>query len=241
MCTATFLPQPNGGFILTHSRDEQTIRPAAILPGTYLRNDQELVYPKDPKGGGTWIATSAFTTVCLLNGGFKAHQPQPPYKHSRGLVPLHVFRYDTVDEFLERYDPTGLEPFTLLLAQMNRLTELRWTGRRVVINDKDAGRPHIWSSATLYTPDVIEERENWFHDWLYHHPRPDAEQVRQFHLYAGDGDSQNAIRMNRHNGLMTLSMTSVVHQDEAVTMHYHDFIQQQSTQHYLAQPDYATV
>lgn len=246
MCTATFLPQSNGGFILTHSRDEQTIRPAALLPKSYFHNDHELVYPKDPKGGGTWIATSAFTTVCLLNGGFKAHELQPPYKHSRGLVPLHAFEYDTIDEFLEYYDPTGIEPFTLLLAQMtgslaSRLTELRWTGRRLFINDKDSNRPHIWSSATLYTPDVVEQREDWFHDWLHQYPQPTAEQVRQFHQYAGDGDSHNAIRMNRNNGLMTLSLTSVVHQDETVTMLYHDFLQQQSTQQQLTQPNYATV
>ncbi|GAB4044702.1 NRDE family protein [Spirosoma litoris] len=259
MCTATFLPRPDGGFILTHSRDEQTIRPTALLPKTYFHYDQDaecrpLVYPKDPQGGGTWIATSAFTTVCLLNGGFKAHQPMPPYgsgqpKHSRGLVPLHVFDYDTIDEFLERYDPTGLEPFTLLLAQMtgtlaagspaSRLIEVRWTGRRLFINDKDPDRPHIWSSATLYAPDIIEKREGWFHDWLYQHPQPTVEQIRHFHRYAGDGDNYNAIRMNRNNGLMTLSLTSIIHEDETVTMRYYDFIQQQSTEQHLTQPAYA--
>ncbi|MEZ0540317.1 NRDE family protein [Fibrella arboris] len=255
MCTATYLPRPHGGFLFTHSRDEKTVRPAALLPRTYLRNGQEIVYPKDPQGGGTWIASSSYTTVCLLNGAFTAHQPQLPYgsgpggepqpRHSRGLVPLHVFDYDTPDNFLRQYDPSGLEPFTLLITQMagspaGRLTELRWNGKRLFINDKDPDRPHIWSSATLYTPDVIEQREGWFRDWLHHQLQPSVEATRAFHTYAGDDDAENAIRMNRPNGLMTLSLTSVVHQDEAVELLYDDFMSGQSHQLTLTRSDYAT-
>lgn len=255
MCTATYFPRPHGGFVLTHSRDEKTLRPAALLPQPYERNGQVLLYPKDPQGSGTWIATSNRTTVCLLNGAFAAHQPQPPYQYSRGLVPLHVFDYDSIDEFLHDYDPRGLEPFTLLLAQMTgspagRLTELRWDGRRVFINDKNPDRPHIWSSATLYEPAVIETREGWFREWLHQNPQPTVGGIRLFHQTAGDGDPENSLCMNRQNALMTLSLTSVVHlggtplggtpQDEAVTMLYDDFVSRQSRQLTLKQPDYAT-
>lgn len=246
MCTATYIPLTNGGFVLTHSRDEKTTRTAAQFPRTYVHNGQELFYPKDPQGQGTWIASNANITVCLLNGAFTSHLSQPPYRHSRGLVPLHVFDYESIDDFLREYDPTGLEPFTLLLAQAGglsgrRMVELRWNGRRLFMKDKDAERPHIWSSATLYTPDIIEQRESWFHDWLHQYPQPTAEAVRHFHQTAGRGDLQNSIRMNRNNALMTLSLTSVVHQNEAVTMRYEDFIQHQVSQITLNQPDYATV
>ncbi len=255
MCTATYFPRPHGGFVLTHSRDEKTLRPAALLPQPYERNGQALLYPKDPQGNGTWIATSNRTTVCLLNGAFTAHQPQPPYgsgqpQHSRGLVPLHVFDFDTPDDFLHQYDPHGLEPFTLLVAQMTgspagRLTELRWTGKRVFINDKDPGRPHIWSSVTLYGPAVIETREGWFQEWLHQHPQPTVGEIREFHHIGGEGDEENGLRMNRQNALMTLSLTSVVHLGgtplgEAVTMLYDDFIGQQARQLTLNHPDYAT-
>lgn len=231
---------------MTHRRDERIIRPTAFLPKTYLRNGQELLYPKDPQGGGTWITSGqrpddAPLTVCLLNGAFSAHVPQPSYKYSRGLVPLQVFDYESIDDFLCCYDPTGLKPFALLLAQADRLVELRWNGRRVFINDKNSRQPHIWSSATLYSPEVIEQRNDWFHDWLNQHPYPSVADIRQFHQIGGRGDTQNAIRMNRNNALMTLSLTNVVHQDETTTMIYEDFIQQKVSQLTLTQPEYAIV
>ena len=240
MCTATYLPHTDGGFILTHSRDEKTARPSAELPKKHHRSGQEIVYPKDPKGGGTWIACSAQTTVCLLNGGHKAHIPQPPYKHSRGLVPLHVFDYETVDDFLTQYNPVGLEPFTLLLAQINRLTEVRWTGTRMFIHEKDAHRPHIWSSVTLYTPEIIEQREGWFRQWLTYTGEPTIEAIRNFHLHAGDADKTNALRMNRNNMLMTLSLTTVAHTSGQLAMQYDDLIQYQSNFQLLPSYDYAT-
>lgn len=243
MCTATYFPLSHGGFVLTHSRDEKTVRSAAHRPQTYVRNGQNILFPKDPQGGGTWIATTAQTTVCLLNGAFTPHIPMPPYKHSRGLVPLHVFDYDSITDFLHHYDPSGLEPFTLLLAQMSRLVELRWNGRRLSIQDKDPDRPHIWSSATLYSTDVIEKREGWFRDWRYQNPQPTVGDIRGFHQSAGDGDVENALRMNRrtafgNNALMTLSLTSVVHHDETVDFIYEDFTQHTFSQQTI-RPAYA--
>jgi hypothetical protein len=239
MCTATYLPLPRGGFILTHSRDEKTARPAAYPPQAYLQGGQKLVYPKDPQGGGTWFATSTYLTVCLLNGAFVPHQPQPPYAHSRGLVPLQVFTYPTVDAFLDHYDPHGLEPFTLLMAEMGRFAEMRWDGRRMHIHDKDPDRPHIGSSVTLYDPQTIEQREDWFRQWLAQHPEPSVDAIHNFHYSGGQGNEANAIRMQRPGGLMTLSLTTVAHQDGIVTMLYDDFLTHQQAKQTLNTLDHA--
>jgi hypothetical protein len=228
MCTATFLPRSGGGFVLTHSRDEKTARPTALLPGSFLRNGHELIYPKDPQGSGTWIVASPDLTVCLLNGAFRAHVPQPPYAHSRGLVPLQVFDYPTVDDFLNQHDPYGLEPFTLLLAQTDRLTQLRWDGHRADVLEKDSRQPHIWSSVTLYSPEVVKQRQGWFDHWLSEQPDPSVTDIRAFHQVGGQGDAANAIRMHRpghqmEGNLMTLSLTSVLHEAGTVEMIYEDF------------------
>ncbi len=58
MCTATFLPSLSQGYILTHSRDEQAARPAALPPQVVRINGQAVAYPRDPQGQGTWIATT---------------------------------------------------------------------------------------------------------------------------------------------------------------------------------------
>ena len=240
MCTATYIPLAKGGFVLTHSRDEKTVRPSAHPPKVYVQGGQEIIFPKDPQWGGTWIASSAQTTVCLLNGAFEAHQQQPPYRHSRGLVPFHVFNYKSVDDFLRQYDPGGLEPFTLLLAQTKRLVEVRWTGERLFVQDKSPDQPHIWSSVTLYSPDIIEKREGWFGTWQQQNPQPAVSNIRQFHLLGGEGDAENAIRMNRHGVLMTLSLTSVVHRPEATDILYDDFIKNIARRFTLNHSDYAT-
>ncbi|WP_332367647.1 hypothetical protein [Spirosoma telluris] len=173
MCTATYLPFGPNGFILTHSRDEKALRPAARPPGTVNIGGTEVTFPQDPQGQGTWIAsghrTGSFvqTAVCLLNGGFVSHLPQPPYRHSRGLVPLHFFTYPSIDVFVRAYGFRGIEPFTLLIVEAGglidrRVVELRWNGNRLFMSEKDPEHPNIWSSVTLYSPDVIRKRESWF-------------------------------------------------------------------------------
>ncbi|RIV23979.1 hypothetical protein DYU11_13530 [Fibrisoma montanum] len=240
MCTATYIPLTPNGFILTHSRDEKAIRPPAQLPQPVRIGDHTVTFPKDPQGHGTWIAASAELTVCLLNGGFVPHQPQPPYQHSRGLVPLHVFTYPTIQAFVDGYDFTGIEPFTLLSLQWNRLTELRWTGQRLFVHDKDPNRSHIWSSVTLYSADVIDRREAWFRDWQLSHPTPAVGDIRLFHQFTGDGDEANALRMNRNNELFTVSLTSVVQHPGQTEMIYEDFGQQTFSHVSIHESVYAT-
>lgn len=230
MCTATYIPFIDTGFVLTHSRDEKAIRPVARLPRPTLINGQSVVFPQDPQGQGTWIATTADTTVCLLNGAFVAHQSHPANnsgqpRHSRGLVVLDFFQYSTIDGFADWYDFRNIDPFTLLVTRPNRLVEMRWNGRWLFLHEKDPKRPHIWSSVTLYSPDVIDRRENWFRQWWHQNPEPSVADIRNFHLHAGDGDPTNSIRMNRKNALFTVSLTSVVHDVSNTTLIYDDFTQ----------------
>lgn len=249
MCTATYLPLSPTGFVLTHSRDEKAVRPAARPPRTVRINRQDVTFPQDPQGHGTWIAASVQTTLCLLNGAFMPHQSQPPYTHSRGLVIPHFFDYPSVDAFVQDYNFQGIEPFTLLVMEAgrvsgHRLVELRWNGRRLFTHEKEPDQPHIWSSVTLYTPDVIEKRAGWFRNWLHEHPVPSVKTIRWFHQTAGDGDPENSLRMNRraafgHDALLTLSLTSVVHDETEIEMVYEDFTQQTSHRQALTPSAYA--
>ncbi len=251
MCTATYLPFGPTGFILTHSRDEKAVRPAARPPQPTRINGEDIMFPQDPQGRGTWIAfgqrsESTGLTACLLNGAFVAHQPQPPYRYSRGLVVLATFTYDSIDSFISHYSFTDLEPFTLLLAETNRLVELRWNGEQLFTHEKDPQQPHIWSSVTLYTPEVMEKRKGWFRNWLREHPVPSVKTIRWFHQTAGDGDPENSLRMNRrgvfgHEALLTLSLTSVVQNETGIEMVYEDFTQQTSYRQPFDQYAYATI
>lgn len=239
MCTATYLPLGPTGFILTHSRDEKALRPAARPPQIVIINGQEVMFPQDPQGQGTWIAASAQTAVCLLNGAFSPHPHRPPYRHSRGLVIPHFFGFQSTDDFINHYTFDHIEPFTLLILRAGQLVELRWNGQRLFIHEKDALRPHIWSSVTLYTPDVIEKREQWFAAWLASHASPSVAAIRAFHTSAGDGDPQNDINMNRQGETLTLSLTSIVHDSRSTEIIYEDFTQHTLIQQTIQRP-YAT-
>lgn len=224
MCTATYIPISPAGFVLTHSRDEKTSRPRALPPGTLQIGGQPVTFPKDPQGTGTWIAQSAGLTACLLNGAFVAHQPSPPYRHSRGLIVLDVFDYVSIDSFMNHYALTGLEPFTLILAEADRLVEVRWNGRRVFISEKNPATPHIWSSATLYTADMVRQREGWFMQWQQQTKHWSVEAIRHFHKTAGDGNSHTALWMNRQNQYATVSLTMALHTGSQTELGYEDLI-----------------
>lgn len=227
MCTVTYLPIGPSGFILTHSRDEKSIRPAAQSPRTVNIGGRSVTFPQDPQGMGTWIAigrrsSAADLTVCLLNGAFVPHQPQPPYRHSRGIVVLDVFDYVSIDAFIQHYSFTGLEPFTLLLAETGRLTEVRWNGKRLFISEKDTKKTHIWSSVTLYAAEVVQERVRWFAQWQQQISYWSVAAIRTFHKTAGDGDARNSLRMNRQNQYFTVSLTSVISNGRQTEMIYED-------------------
>jgi hypothetical protein len=234
MCTVSYLPGQSG-FILTSSRDEKITRPIARLSDPVIIHDQQVTFPQDPLGQGTWIASSNTRTVCLLNGAFKAHLPRPPYKHSRGLVVLEAFDYFSLQNFAENYNFNGLEPFTLLLIEIGELLVLRWDGSQLFISEKDASQKHIWSSATLYKPDIILKRQEWFNHWISSTEELSLDSIRKFHLTAGDGDPENAVRMRRGNLYETVSLTSVVRSGIEMDMIYEDLIHAETTHKTLSQ------
>ena len=83
MCTVTYLPNNNGDFIFTSSRDEEVQR-KTLAPEIYTKDETRFVYPKDLVGGGTWIATSdQERLVCLLNGAYEAHDKKKTSEKSK--------------------------------------------------------------------------------------------------------------------------------------------------------------
>lgn len=212
MCTVTFLPKGPQSFILTSNRDETPSR-AALHPTVYDRHGHSLWFPKEPLAGGTWIVTDKQRfTLCLLNGAFVAHKRTPPYRISRGQMVLEFFKYADVEAFLSEYDFQGIEPFTLVLVDSqggNKVTELVWDGVIAHTQNLDAGKAHIWSSATLYPKEIAEQRAGWFEQWLDEHSVYEQEQIIGFHKYGGRGDLWNNFVMKRGDNLQTVSITSI--------------------------------
>ena len=65
MCTVSFV-YTHDKVIITSNRDEQVIRPSAIPPKNHTLNGKNIIYPKDPKAGGTWFVVDENGTVLVL-------------------------------------------------------------------------------------------------------------------------------------------------------------------------------
>jgi hypothetical protein len=232
MCTVTYLPVDNQNFILTSNRDEQASRPIAFLPDFLYINNVKVLCPVDAKAKGTWIATTSYRTACLLNGAFTPHLPKEKYRQSRGQVVMDSFKYTDLERFLSEYDLADIEPFTLVMVNHNPLllTELIWDGEQKVITKKNPSEPCIWSSVTLYPPEVVNQRKNWFDIFLnnqFQHQEKNLTKIIDFHRFGGEGNIENDILMNRQGRLLTVSITSVLKTKNEQKMYYFDLVNYQ--------------
>ncbi len=231
MCTVTYLPRLKSGYILTSNRDEKVERPSAFAPALKFTGNQNILLPTDALHFGTWIACSdTGRALCLLNGGIFKHIPLPEYKKSRGLVLIDAFDYLDGSDFVLRYDLTGIEPFTLIFIDQGKLNEIKWDGSNVYLKRLNPLQPYIWSSVTLYSEEIINQRKIWFDEWLSKNPDHEVENILDFHHFAGSGNVENDIQMNRDNFLKTVSITSVsCFSGSHFVMHYEDLKSGQKT------------
>jgi hypothetical protein len=226
MCTLTYIPTESGA-IITSNRDEHDSRGDTKFPVQKDIENLKVVFPQDPKAGGTWIACAANQSVAiLLNGAFKKHKHRPPYRKSRGLVLLDLFEYKNLEEFNSKYDLNEIEPFTIVYFKKDEtlaLSELRWDGEQKHFSQLNANIPHIWSSATLYSPEVILERRHWFSEMLAS-KNTSPKNMQHFHEFGGKSGLKNNFKMDRGNGLRTISISQIIIDKRKSDFEYWNFV-----------------
>ncbi|MCG1036197.1 NRDE family protein [Polaribacter sargassicola] len=223
MCTVTYLPLGNNNFILTSNRDETPLR-NTISPKEYFEDGVKLMYPKDELAGGTWIGLSdKDRMVCLLNGGFRNHIKKSSYKMSRGIIVKKILSSDDGVAFINNFDFTDVEPFTLILVEWKnelKTYELVWDGLLKHFR-KLLQKPAIWSSSTLYTEEMKELRKDWFANWLLENDTFKQEKILEFHQNETLGNVEVSPKMKRDN-VETVSVTSVEKRTSKIDMKYLD-------------------
>jgi uncharacterized protein with NRDE domain len=224
MCTVSFVCT-NDAIIITSNRDEKIIRPSAIPPKNYTLNGKNIIYPKDPKAGGSWyVVDENGTVLVLLNGADEKHEIHLPYRKSRGLIVLEMISSTSPKEFWNEIDLENIEPFTLVLFQEKQLFQLRWNGveKSTVVLEIDEN--YIWSSSTLYSKDIREQRSNWFYSFLDANPEITEEKMLHFHRYTETDNNEHGLVINRNNELKTLSITQAVIEKNKVVLRHLDLI-----------------
>lgn len=230
MCTVSYIVQGRDKYF-TSNRDENILRPAAVMPQTFTFKGKSLTFPKDPHAGGSWFVVAENGTIgILLNGAFEKHIPVYPYRKSRGLLLLEMVAEESVHEFFEQYDLTRIEPFTIILFSNDQLFEFRWDSSRKFSKQLTLDKNHIWSSSTLYDTAAMNKREELFRNFTATYPQPNAELIRNFHS-DNHGDDQNGFIINRDNGIQTQSITqAVIQQDQLILIHQDLISRQQQEQ-----------
>ena len=224
MCTVSFIYDSEKA-IITSNRDENIIRPGAIPPENYFSNGKNVIYPKDPKAGGTWFAVDSDGTVLvLLNGGAIKHKGIFTYRKSRGLIVLDIIYSKSPKDFWHQINLQNIEPFTLILYQQKKLYELIWDGFIKGTTLLDETENHIWSSVTLYPPEIRKKRTEWFVNFLKNRNAVSASEVIDFHNHTEKHDSENGLIINRENSMKTLSITQVIIEKNKGIVKYHDLI-----------------
>lgn len=231
MCVVSYLPKAGGGYVLTSNRDEKPQRGQSLPPRRFRMAKRNLYYPMDPLKGGTWIVTNdKGRSLCLLNGGLQAHQPEPPYRISRGQMILELCILDELAEASELYNFDGIEPFTLVVieagSQANRLESWSWNGEKLLKQKHDQSSPHLWCSSTLYNPRIQQQKNAVFNEWLRTTSEKESEEIVDFHLILNRNEPQKSIRRFPGNEVETLSITSISENHETKCIRYIDLKQE---------------
>jgi len=221
MCTVTYIPTAEG-CIITSNRDEKITRERAIPPKEYLIDGKKMIFPKDTKAGGTWVAHNKTKIIVLLNGGKEKHNPKPNYRKSRGLVVLELMTAENTLDFWKTIDLSNIEPFTIILFENTKLTQLQWNEiekNEVKINETQF---HIWSSSTLYSKEIRAQRKEWFHDFIKNKKHLTAQEILHFHQFTESENKEFGLQINRNEVLKTVSITQCLITNNKIEMVYLD-------------------
>ena len=224
MCTVTIIPKGKNDFVLTSNRDEAPNR-ISLKPEFYSINETKVLFPKDELSGGTWIGLSERNrVVCVLNGGFEYHERKAQYRLSRGVVAKHFMIADVLEHVVGTYNFEDIEPFTMVIVDWNttlKFYELVWDGAK-----KHFGKlpleSKVWSSSTLYSEAMKNERLQWFEDFKKDTDL-DANSIMQFHKTAGKNNDNYGVVMNR-GFVKTTSITQIEKMSDSIEMRYESLL-----------------
>lgn len=220
MCTVTLIPKGETDFLLTSNRDEAPNR-ETLAPDFYVENGVKILYPKDKKAGGTWIGISEKSRlVCLLNGGFMAHEHGENYRLSRGVVVKDVLITSNFLKTIETYNLLGVEPFTMVIIDWKnalQIYQMVWDGNQKHIESLSKV-PRIWSSSSLYSESMKKTRLQWFETFEKENNFT-SESLMQFHKTAGKQNRDFGIIMDR-GFVKTTSITQIEKRQDMLKMRY---------------------
>jgi hypothetical protein len=162
MCTLAWGPSGDG-FWACFNRDEQRDRATAETPAIREAGDHQLIYARDPEGGGTWFAAStAGFAVALLNRYPGEEHPISESKRSRGRLVVQLALSGSADaaaRLMGECDLSDYAPFYLFILGGETPRAHAWDGERLTF-------PHLedafWTTSSYKPEEVSRWRCQWW-------------------------------------------------------------------------------
>jgi hypothetical protein len=113
----------------------------------------------------------------------------------------------------------------LIFSVHAAVSEIRWDGLKLYFKSLDATKPYIWSSATLYSPEIALAREEAFANFLEEKSSIHAKDLIAFHHFDGKDSPTPAIKLLPINGTQTLSITCISHTGNLAIMNHSNLVE----------------
>jgi len=105
------------------------------------------------------------------------------------------------------------------------LREIKWDGITLKEKKHNPELPHIWSSVTLYSEKMINERHGWFKNWILSKEKITGQDIFDFHFNSQNHNNEYGLRISRNNKISTTSITSLCLEEQRAIFRHYDLIQ----------------
>ncbi len=217
MCTVSWWRR-EGALSLRFNRDEQRGRAVASPP---CINEQPLIWPKDPQGGGTWICLDRWGTVhCVLNHYDAEMVALPPNPESRGALPLLSAKNPerAVSDWLT---PGPYPPFHLFrIPLQGETSHVTWDGQHLELRPVHTDLT-LWTTSGWNAHEVIVSRASLFDRMINEHGLSE-DTLTAFH-YAFDAENPGRWPRMSRGDARTVSYSEIRVTEKEMTFEYTAF------------------
>jgi len=221
MCTISWLSDGRNLHV-RFNRDESLSRPRALPPAIFSGNPLPFAAPRDPIGGGTWIAASAAGTVFALLNHYESSISAAPATASRGALPWSLAAGSRhLDDTLGN-PPTlaRLAPFHLFVLRSGFAARHSWDGASLGSHPLDPAAGFLTTSS-WNAGEVVALRTRAFERLQRSGSLTSAGLDRLHDGLETPHDPASGILMDRP-GRRTLSQTQIRLGREALTLDYRE-------------------
>ena len=141
------------------------------------------------------------------------------------MIVLDLMTAEKTLDCWKTIDLTDIEPFTIVLVENNKLTQLQWNEVEKSTTEFDAKQFHIWSSSTLYSKEIREQRKEWFQNFIKVKTNPTPKDILNFHQFTESENKEFGLQINRNDVLKTISITQCKVTSNTIKMEYLDLFE----------------